>query len=136
MIVYFFCAAFTGQRVCVRLEKKGRDLGFSLEGGAGFSAGSSVENRPIKVQKIFQGECSLLSKAPGLLLEATVRHLKAKTTRKAKSYLEFITFIIPSSPIVGLRTSKSKISILKIECLIMAPHFLTMLKKHVYNKYY
>ncbi|TWW79198.1 uncharacterized protein si:dkey-92i15.4 isoform X1 [Takifugu flavidus] len=45
----------TGQRVCVRLEKKGRDLGFSLEGGAGFSADSSLENRPIKVQKIFQG---------------------------------------------------------------------------------
>lgn len=47
-------APFAGQIVCVRLEKKGRDLGFSLEGGVG----SSLENRPIKVQKIFQGECS------------------------------------------------------------------------------
>lgn len=81
----------------MRLEKKGRDLGFSLEGGAGFSADSSLENRPIKVQKIFQGECSLLSKAPGLLLEATVSHLKAKTIRKVKSHLGIITFIIPSS---------------------------------------
>lgn len=119
----------------MRLEKKGRDLGFSLEGGAGFSAGSSLENRPIKVQKIFQGECSLLSKAPGLLLEVT------KTIRKVKSHLGIITFIIPSSPIVELRTLKSKIcptrsSILKIECLIMGPHFLTTLKKHVYIKYY
>uniref|UniRef100_H3DLV8 Si:dkey-92i15.4 n=2 Tax=Tetraodon nigroviridis TaxID=99883 RepID=H3DLV8_TETNG len=43
-------AAFAGQRVCVRLEKKGRDLGFSLEGGVG----SSLENRPITVQRIFQ----------------------------------------------------------------------------------
>lgn len=41
--------------MCVRLEKNGRDLGFSLEGGAG----SGPENRPIKVQKIFLGECSV-----------------------------------------------------------------------------
>lgn len=121
----------------MRLEKKGRDLGFSLEGGAGSSAGGSLENRPIKVQKIFQGECSRLSKAPGLLLEAAVRHFKAKTIRKVKSHLGIITFIILSSPIVELRTLKSKIcptrsSILKIECLIMGPQFLTMLKKNMY----
>lgn len=36
----------------MHLEKKGRDLGFSLAGGAG----STQENRPITVQKIFQGE--------------------------------------------------------------------------------
>lgn len=118
----------------MRLEKKGRDLGFSLEGGAGSSAGSSLENRPIKVQKIFQGECSLFSKAPGLLLETTIHPLKAKTIRKVKSHLGIITFIIPSSPIVEPRTPKSKIcptrsSILKIERLIMGPHFLTLLKK-------
>ncbi|KAI3361045.1 hypothetical protein L3Q82_013242 [Scortum barcoo] len=41
----------TGQRVCVHLEKNTRDLGFSLEGGVG----SSLENRPLTVQKIFQG---------------------------------------------------------------------------------
>ncbi|KAM9353474.1 uncharacterized protein ABDE67_005849 [Symphorus nematophorus] len=41
----------TGQRVCVRLEKNSRDLGFSLEGGVG----SSQENKPLTVQKIFQG---------------------------------------------------------------------------------
>ncbi|XP_051261888.1 uncharacterized protein si:dkey-92i15.4 [Dicentrarchus labrax] len=41
----------TGQRVCVCLEKNSRDLGFSLEGGVG----SSLENRPLTVQKIFQG---------------------------------------------------------------------------------
>lgn len=51
---FFFLAdaAFAGQRVCVCLEKKGRDLGFSLEGGVG----SSLQNRPITVQKIFQSE--------------------------------------------------------------------------------
>ncbi|XP_068180730.1 serine-rich adhesin for platelets [Antennarius striatus] len=43
--------ADTGQRVCVRLEKINRDLGFSLEGGAG----SSLEDRPLTVQRIFQG---------------------------------------------------------------------------------
>lgn len=37
--------------MCVRLEKNDRDLGFSLEGGVG----SSLENRPLTVQKIFQG---------------------------------------------------------------------------------
>ncbi|KAK5862283.1 hypothetical protein PBY51_017695 [Eleginops maclovinus] len=41
----------TGQLVCVRLEKNSRDLGFSLEGGAD----SNLENRPLTVQKIFQG---------------------------------------------------------------------------------
>ncbi|KAM7383466.1 hypothetical protein PAMP_003114 [Pampus punctatissimus] len=40
-----------GQRVCVRLAKNNRDLGFSLEGGVGSSQG----NRPLTVQKIFQG---------------------------------------------------------------------------------
>ncbi|KAM9852211.1 uncharacterized protein ACBR49_005325 [Aulostomus maculatus] len=38
-----------GRCVCVRLEKNSRDLGFSLEGGAGLG------NRPLTVQKIFQG---------------------------------------------------------------------------------
>lgn len=41
----------TGELMCVRLEKNDRDLGFSLEGGVG----SSLENRPLTVQKIFQG---------------------------------------------------------------------------------
>lgn len=41
----------TGQHVCVHLEKNSRDLGFSLEGGVG----SSPENRPLTVQKIFHG---------------------------------------------------------------------------------
>lgn len=41
----------TGQRVCVRLVKNSRDLGFSLEGGVGSSQG----NKPLSVQKIFQG---------------------------------------------------------------------------------
>lgn len=41
----------TGQRVCVQLEKNSRDLGFSLQGGVGSSEG----NRPLTVQKIFQG---------------------------------------------------------------------------------
>ncbi|XP_068615039.1 uncharacterized protein si:dkey-92i15.4 [Brachionichthys hirsutus] len=40
-----------GQRVCVHLVKNNRDLGFSLEGGAG----SSPEDRPVTVQRIFQG---------------------------------------------------------------------------------
>ncbi|KAM7420821.1 hypothetical protein PAMA_015167 [Pampus argenteus] len=40
-----------GQCVCVRLAKNNRDLGFSLEGGIGSSQG----NRPLTVQKIFQG---------------------------------------------------------------------------------
>ncbi|XP_074539708.1 uncharacterized protein LOC141800808 [Halichoeres trimaculatus] len=41
----------TGQLVCVRLEKNSRDLGFSLEGGVG----SSHEDKPLTIQKIFQG---------------------------------------------------------------------------------
>ncbi|XP_067093412.1 uncharacterized protein si:dkey-92i15.4 [Osmerus mordax] len=41
----------TGQRLCVRLEKGSRDLGFSLEGGLGCSLG----DRPLSVQKIFLG---------------------------------------------------------------------------------
>lgn len=40
--------------MCVRLEKNDRDLGFSLEGGVG----SSLGNRPLSVQKVFQGESS------------------------------------------------------------------------------
>lgn len=53
--VYLYFLAFldfSGQNVCVRLEKNSRDLGFSLEGGVD----SSLENRPLTVQKIFQGE--------------------------------------------------------------------------------
>ncbi|CAM4699981.1 unnamed protein product [Leuciscus chuanchicus] len=41
----------TGRRVCVTLEKSSSDLGFSLEGGVG----SSSEDKPITVQKIFLG---------------------------------------------------------------------------------
>lgn len=41
----------TGQCVCVRLEKNSRDLGFTLEGGVD----SGLENKPLTVQKIFQG---------------------------------------------------------------------------------
>ncbi|XP_056142389.1 uncharacterized protein si:dkey-92i15.4 [Lampris incognitus] len=41
----------TGHHVCVRLEKQSRDLGFSLEGGVG----SSLGDRPLSIQKIFQG---------------------------------------------------------------------------------
>ncbi|XP_054477359.1 uncharacterized protein si:dkey-92i15.4 isoform X2 [Anoplopoma fimbria] len=41
----------TDQHVCVRLEKNDRDLGFSLEGGVD----SNLGNRPLTVQKIFQG---------------------------------------------------------------------------------
>ncbi|KAF7669745.1 hypothetical protein LDENG_00146850 [Lucifuga dentata] len=40
-----------GQCVCVHLEKNNRDLGFSLEGGVG----SSLGNKPLSIQKIFQG---------------------------------------------------------------------------------
>ncbi|XP_042175218.1 uncharacterized protein si:dkey-92i15.4 [Oncorhynchus tshawytscha] len=43
--------ANTGQRVCVRLEKRSRDLGFSLEGGVG----SSLGDKPLTVQKLFLG---------------------------------------------------------------------------------
>eukprot|EP00063_Salmo_salar_P032592 XP_014007427.1 PREDICTED: aquaporin-3-like isoform X2 [Salmo salar] len=43
--------ANTGQRVCVRLEKHSRDLGFSLEGGVG----SSLGDKPLTVQKLFLG---------------------------------------------------------------------------------
>uniref|UniRef100_A0A3Q2R172 Uncharacterized LOC105928481 n=1 Tax=Fundulus heteroclitus TaxID=8078 RepID=A0A3Q2R172_FUNHE len=41
----------TGQRVCVQLQKKSSDLGFSLHGGVGSSEG----NRPLTVQYVFQG---------------------------------------------------------------------------------
>ncbi|XP_037639985.1 uncharacterized protein si:dkey-92i15.4 [Sebastes umbrosus] len=41
----------TGELMCVRLEKNNRDLGFSLEGGVDSNRG----NRPLTVQKIFQG---------------------------------------------------------------------------------
>ncbi|KAM8870396.1 aquaporin-10a isoform 1-T5 [Spinachia spinachia] len=41
----------TGQHVCVRLEKNHWDLGFSLEGGVD----SKLGNRPLTIQKIFQG---------------------------------------------------------------------------------
>ncbi|KAF3691941.1 Pro-interleukin-16 Interleukin-16 [Channa argus] len=41
----------SGQNVCVVLEKNSRDLGFTLEGGVG----SSLGNRPLTIQKIFQG---------------------------------------------------------------------------------
>lgn len=44
-------SASSGQRVCVRLEKGSRDLGFSLEGGLG----SSLGDRPLSIQKIFLG---------------------------------------------------------------------------------
>ena len=43
-----------GQRVCVQLEKQSRDLGFSLEGGVG----SSLGDKPLSIQKVFQGESS------------------------------------------------------------------------------
>ncbi|XP_038848752.1 uncharacterized protein LOC120047299 [Salvelinus namaycush] len=43
--------ANTGQRMCVRLEKRSRDLGFSLEGGVG----SSLGDKPLTVQKLFLG---------------------------------------------------------------------------------
>lgn len=53
---YFICVfvhlLLSGQHVCVRLEKNTRDLGFSLEGGVDSNRG----NRPLTVQKIFQGE--------------------------------------------------------------------------------
>lgn len=41
----------SGQRICVQLQKNGRDLGFSLEGGVDSSEG----NRPLTVQKVFLG---------------------------------------------------------------------------------
>ncbi|KAG7282137.1 hypothetical protein CRUP_034884, partial [Coryphaenoides rupestris] len=41
----------TGQRVCIQLEKQSRDLGFSLEGGVG----SSLGDKPLSIQKVFQG---------------------------------------------------------------------------------
>ncbi|KAK2844591.1 hypothetical protein Q5P01_011250 [Channa striata] len=41
----------TVQNVCVTLEKNSRDLGFTLEGGVG----SSLGNKPLTIQKIFQG---------------------------------------------------------------------------------
>ncbi|XP_017164828.1 pro-interleukin-16 [Poecilia reticulata] len=41
----------TGQRVCIQLEKNSGDLGFSLKGGED----SHVGNKPLTVQKIFQG---------------------------------------------------------------------------------
>ncbi|KAJ0066076.1 hypothetical protein NL108_001317, partial [Boleophthalmus pectinirostris] len=40
----------TGQYITLSLEKSDRDLGFSLEGGVG----SSLGNKPLTVQKIFQ----------------------------------------------------------------------------------
>lgn len=43
-----------GHQVCVQLEKQSRDLGFSLEGGVG----SSLGDKPLSVQKVFQGESS------------------------------------------------------------------------------
>ncbi|KAG7475663.1 hypothetical protein JOB18_035367 [Solea senegalensis] len=43
--------AEAGEDMCVRLEKNDRDLGFSLEGGLG----SSLGNRPLTVQRVFQG---------------------------------------------------------------------------------
>lgn len=52
MTVFYSICVMSGQQVCVRLEKNDRDLGFSLEGGVG----SRLENRPLTVQKIFQGE--------------------------------------------------------------------------------
>lgn len=54
MYLFYFIIIFqhVGEQMCVRLEKNDRDLGFSLEGGVG----SSLENRPLTVQKVFQGE--------------------------------------------------------------------------------
>lgn len=40
-----------GQRISMHLEKNNRDLGFSLQGGVG----SNLGNKPLTVQKIFQG---------------------------------------------------------------------------------
>ncbi|XP_047455618.1 pro-interleukin-16 [Mugil cephalus] len=41
----------TGQRVCLQLQKNNGNLGFTLQGGEG----SSLGDRPLTVQKIFQG---------------------------------------------------------------------------------
>uniref|UniRef100_A0A3P8RXM3 PDZ domain-containing protein n=1 Tax=Amphiprion percula TaxID=161767 RepID=A0A3P8RXM3_AMPPE len=41
----------TGQRMCLQLQKNSRDLGFSLQGGEG----SNLGNRPLTIQKLFQG---------------------------------------------------------------------------------
>lgn len=51
ILSFFFFCHDVGEQMCVRLEKNDRDLGFSLEGGVG----SSLENRPLTVQKVFQG---------------------------------------------------------------------------------
>lgn len=48
-----FCVGLVlGQRISMHLEKNNRDLGFSLQGGVG----SNLGNKPLTVQKIFQGE--------------------------------------------------------------------------------
>lgn len=52
MYLFYFFGHHLGEQMCVRLEKNDRDLGFSLEGGVG----SRLENRPLTVQKVFQGE--------------------------------------------------------------------------------